>query len=73
MPRRHPGQAGSQAPELALYTGRVGDPAAARDQLAALLPVAEGVLGPAHRYTVLIRAALDSWTRQAGRGSGQPP
>jgi hypothetical protein len=34
--------------ELARWTGEAGDPAGARDQFAALLPVQEQVLGPEH-------------------------
>jgi hypothetical protein len=33
---------------LADWTGRAGDKAGARDQYAALLPIAERVLGPQH-------------------------
>ena len=33
---------------LARWTGEAGDPAAARDLFAALLPVLERVLGPEH-------------------------
>jgi ABC-type multidrug transport system ATPase subunit len=42
------------------------DPAAARNQYAALLPVEERVLGPEHRYTLTIRHELARWTGQAG-------
>ena len=38
----------------------------ARDQLAALLPIQERVLGAEHPDTLTTRASLASWTRQAG-------
>ena len=41
---------------LASWTGEAGDPAAARDQFAALLPVRERVLGPEHPDTLAARA-----------------
>ena len=37
---------------LAYWTGRAGDAAAARDQFAALLPVRERVSGPDHPDTL---------------------
>ena len=43
-----------------------GDPAAARDQCAALLPVLERVLGPEHPDTLTARGNLARWTGQAG-------
>ncbi len=46
--------------------GEAGDPAAARDQYAALLPVRERVLGPEHRDTLTTRANLARWTGEAG-------
>ena len=52
--------------ELASWTGLAGDPAAARDQLAALLPVRERVLGPEHPDTLTTRANLARWTGEAG-------
>jgi len=51
---------------LALWTGEAGDPAAARDLLAALLPLRERVLGPEHPATLDARARLIHWTGQAG-------
>jgi hypothetical protein len=51
---------------LAYWTGEAGDPAAARDQYAALLPVLERVLGADHPYTLNDRANLARWTGQAG-------
>jgi hypothetical protein len=44
---------------------RKGDPAAARDELADLLPVMEAVLGPEHPRTVAARMDLASWTEKA--------
>ena len=51
---------------LARWTGQAGDPAAARDQYAALLPVRERVLGPEHPDTLTARANLAAWTGEAG-------
>ena len=51
---------------LAHWTGQAGDPAAARDQFAGLLPVRERVLGPEHPDTLTTRANLAAWTGQAG-------
>jgi hypothetical protein len=71
---------GSLAPEhpktlsargnLAYFTGAAGDAAGARDQLAALLPVRERVLGPDHRDTRDARAYLAYWTRKADGDAG---
>ena len=44
----------------------MGDPAAARDQFAALLPISERVLGPEHPDTLNTRANLAHWTGEAG-------
>jgi hypothetical protein len=52
--------------ELALWTGQAGDPAAARDQYAALLPVEDRVLGPEHPDTLVARRELADWTGMAG-------
>jgi len=43
-----------------------GDPAAARDQVAALLPVREQVLGGEHPDTLAAQANLARWTGEAG-------
>ena len=51
---------------LARWTGDAGDPAGARDQAAALLPINERVLGPEHRDTLTARHNLAQWTGQAG-------
>ena len=55
---------------VAYWTGEAGDPAAARDQYAALLPVVERILGPEHPQTVTARDNLAYWTYRAGRGPG---
>src|SRR5690349_11797698 len=52
--------------ELAYSAGQAGDAATARDQFAALLPVAERVLGPEHPDTLAARASLAYWIGQAG-------
>jgi hypothetical protein len=52
---------------LARWTGLAGDPAGARDQYAELLPIRERVLGPEHVSTLIARAALGQWTREAKR------
>ena len=43
---------------LARWTGQAGDPAGARDQYAALLPVRERVSGAEHPDTLIARANL---------------
>ena len=48
--------------ELARWTGHAGDAAAARDQLAALLPIYERLLDPEHPDTLTTRASLARWT-----------
>jgi hypothetical protein len=50
---------------LARWTGRAGDVAAARDQYAALLPVQERVLGRDHPDTLTTRHNLAFWTEVA--------
>ena len=61
----HPGALAARS-ELAYSIGQAGDAAAARDQFAALLPVAERVLGPEHPDALAARASLAYWTGQAG-------
>ena len=61
----HPGALATRS-ELAYSAGQAGDAAAARDQFAALLPVAERVLGPEHPDTLATLASLAYWTGQAG-------
>jgi hypothetical protein len=51
---------------LARWTRLAGDPASARDQLAALLPVRERILGPHHPHILADRSALARWTAVAG-------
>ena len=51
---------------LAYWTGEAGDPAAARDLFAALVPVRERVLGPEHPDRVAARSNLAGWTGEAG-------
>src|SRR5690349_13190497 len=61
----HPGALATRS-ELAYAAGQAGDAAAARDQFAALFPVAERVLGPEHPDTLAARASLAYWTGEAG-------
>ena len=49
-----------------------GDPAAARDLTAGLLPVFERVLGPEHPDTLGFRNSLVIWTGDGG-GPGRGP
>jgi hypothetical protein len=51
---------------LARWTGEAGDPAAARDLFASLLPVLERILGPEHPDTLVTRHELARWTGEAG-------
>jgi len=51
--------------DLARWTGEAGDPAAARDLYAALLPVHEHTLGAEHPDTLTVRDDLARWTGQA--------
>ena len=51
-------------------TGRQGDPAGARDQLAALLPVRERVSGAEHPHALTVRHNLAYWTGRAGDAAG---
>jgi hypothetical protein len=60
----HPDTLSARA-NLAHWTGEAGDPAAARDAYAALLPIRERVSGPEHPDTLTARANLAYWTRQA--------
>jgi hypothetical protein len=52
------------------WAGQAGDAAAARDQLAALLPVRERVSGPEHPDALAAHASLVYWTGQAERSPG---
>ena len=71
----HPGALAARS-ELAYSTGQAGDSAGARDQFAALLPVAERVLGPEHPDTLNNRhnIATSRATREmrAPRGTSSP-
>jgi transcriptional regulator with XRE-family HTH domain len=51
---------------FAYWTGLAGDPAAARDQYAALLPIRQRILGPEHPDTLTTRADLAYWTGATG-------
>jgi hypothetical protein len=51
-------------------TGEAGNPAGARDQLAALLPTYERVSGAEHPDTLATRAGLAAWTGRAGDPAG---
>ena len=55
---------------LARWTGEAGDAAGARDQFAALLPMAERVLGAEHPDTLAAHHNLAYWTGQAGDAAG---
>ena len=61
----HPGALAARS-ELAYSIGKAGDAVAARDQFAALLPVAERVLGPEHPDTLTNRHNLANFTGYAG-------
>jgi len=61
----HPGALATRS-ELAYSAGQAGDAAAARDQFAALLPVAERVLGPEHPDTLINRHTLANFAGYAG-------
>jgi Tetratricopeptide repeat len=50
---------------LARWTGEAGDPPAARDQYAALLPILIRGLGPEHPDTLTTRHELAYWTERA--------
>ncbi len=54
------------------WTAEAVDPAAARDQLAGLLPVLEGVSGPDHPDTLVARAILAGCTGEAGAPTAIP-
>jgi Tetratricopeptide repeat len=54
---------------LARWTGEAGDAAGARDEYAALLPIAERVLGPEHPATLTTRTNLARWTGEAGNAA----
>jgi hypothetical protein len=64
----HPGALAARS-ELAYSTGQAGDAAAARDQFAALLPVAVRVLGPEHPDTLTNRHNLANFAGYAGNAA----
>ncbi len=51
--------------QLATCAGEAGDPAAARDQLAALLPCSSRSSAPEHPDTLATRHTLAIWIRRA--------
>jgi cellulose synthase/poly-beta-1,6-N-acetylglucosamine synthase-like glycosyltransferase len=53
-------------PEVQWAAGRGGDPAGARGQYAALVPVRENVCSPNHPDTLETRGSLAYWTGEAG-------
>ena len=55
---------------LAEWAGLAGDPAGARDQLAALLPTHERILGPEHPDTLTTGLSLADWAGAAGDPAG---
>jgi len=62
----HPATLGGRN-DLARWTEEAGDPAAARDHYAELLPVDERVLGPEHPATLADPARARPLDRQGGR------
>jgi|SRR6516165_1763281 hypothetical protein len=56
----------SSGDSVASWTGEAGDAAAARNQLAALLPVYDRVFGPVHPETLTARTGVATWTGEAG-------
>ena len=61
----HPATLAARA-DLAEFTGYAGDPLAARDQFAELLPVMERVHGAEHPHTVITRSGRAHWTGESG-------
>jgi hypothetical protein len=55
---------------LATWIAMTGDVAGARDQYAALLPIARRVWGRRHPDTLAARASLARWTGEAGDAAG---
>ncbi|MCA2216333.1 tetratricopeptide repeat protein [Jidongwangia harbinensis] len=62
----HPAVIVTASADLASFTGGAGDIVSARDQYAALIPIAEHVLGPEHPETLLYRSNLAWFTGEAG-------
>ena len=67
----HPDALAARA-NLASWTGAAGDPAAARDRYAELLPIIERVSGPEHPDTLTARINLAYWTGQADDAGAGP-
>src|SRR5215831_2050426 len=65
----HPDTLAARA-EVASWTGMAGDPAGARDQFTALLPVEARVLGAEHPETLIARGNLARLTGEAGDAAG---
>ena len=65
----HPGTLDAHH-QLAHWTGKAGDAAAARDQYAALLPVCGRILGPEDPTSLAARYGLARWTGEAGDAAG---
>ena len=55
---------------LAYWTGEAGDPAGARDEYAALVPIEERVLGPNDPTVLTTRHELARWTGTSGDAAG---
>ncbi|MET9248018.1 tetratricopeptide repeat protein [Nonomuraea sp. NPDC003709] len=55
---------------FAVWTGKAGDAASARDQLAALLAVRQRVLGAGHPDILTTRQEIARWTEQAEEAKG---
>jgi len=67
--RRHGSRPARSAEHLGTVpklSWRAGDAAAARDQLAALLPIQERIRGPEHPETLATRHSLAAWKGSAG-------
>src|SRR5262249_6356199 len=68
---QHPGTLDAQSqPAHSTFAAGAGDAAGGRDQLAALLPLRERVLGPEHPATLDTRFVLAGWTGEAGDAAG---
>jgi hypothetical protein len=65
LPAEHPTTLEARE-DLANWTGLAGDPEAARDQYAALLPIRERVLGPEHPHTLTTLNNFAFYTGAAG-------
>jgi hypothetical protein len=61
-----PAFAGFRFPPEVITVAEAGDPTAARDRYAALLPIWYRVSGPEHPATLTARAHLARWTGEVG-------